>query len=617
MRLFGSLGARIYGVATLALTMALLLGGLLLQGSYRARDALDWVRQSRQVLTALYSLEIGLGEAESSVRGYLLSHDPSYLATFDANLTRAAGLAAGLPRLVEDNPVQSVPARQVAELARRKIDFMRRSAALARSRGGYLVPDPKLARQARALMVGISSRVEMMLQHEQRLLAARTAAADTQIERTRNLLLYGCPVLALLILCVAWQIRSSISRPLGDLLDAVNRFGAGQRSARVAVPGSSIEFARLARAYNGMADHLVAAMEQQGRAEEQLARANAELVERSADLEARQHSVALLSEMSHRMQAIQSEGELAAVLDCFLPQVLPGLAGALYVHNHSRNMLMRMSLWGAPQASPEMFAPSECWGLRRGKPHAVDRPGADLICAHAAAPIETERLCQPMLAGGAVLGLLYLEGAITGEATFRLNMLVENVALALVNENLRSRLREQSIRDPLTKLFNRRSMEESLTLETARASRNQTDLSVVMCDIDHFKRFNDGYGHPAGDMLIAAVAAQIQSHFRHGDIVCRYGGEEFTVIAPGASPALIYSRVEALRLAVREMRIDHHGQRLGPVTMSFGIDTWTAGDKRNPDMLVGEADRALFRAKRLGRDRIEVAQPGALPEAAE
>jgi diguanylate cyclase (GGDEF)-like protein len=128
-----------------------------------------------------------------------------------------------------------------------------------------------------------------------------------------------------------------------------------------------------------------------------------------------------------------------------------------------------------------------------------------------------------------------------------------------------------------------------------------------MCDVDHFKRFNDGYGHEAGDVLLAAVAALIQSHFRQGDIVCRYGGEEFTVIAPGAPAALVHKRAEALRLAVGDLMVSHQGRKLGPVTMSFGIDSWYEGADRPLGSLLGAADRALFQAKKLGRDRIEYA----------
>jgi diguanylate cyclase (GGDEF)-like protein len=464
-------------------------------------------------------------------------------------------------------------------------------------------------------MTRINTLTTAIRDEERRLLLQRTDAAEKSYHVVRTVLFIGCSLLLLLIGLLAWQIRAGMTRPLEGLLDAVKRFGAGDRDARAKVAGS-VEFRELARAHNEMAEQLGSAIEQSNMAEVRLARANADLTDRTRALEARQTSIELLSGMARRLQAIRDEGELTKVLDCFLPQVLPDLAGALYVLNHSHNLLVRLSSWGEPYANPETFAPDQCWGLRRGQSHAVERPGADIICAHAGGDVPVERLCEPVIAGGEVLGLIYVEGLSEPEDRFRLELLMENIALALVNDNLRSRLREQSIRDPLTKLFNRRYLEEAMQIEAARAQRSGTPLAVVMADVDHFKRFNDTHGHEAGDALLREVAGQIQTHFRHGDIVCRYGGEEFTVIAPGASLDLICRRVDELRRMVGEMTIDFRGRRLGPVTMSFGIDVWTAGSERSTDTLISEADRALFRAKRLGRDRVEVVPPRSM-EAAE
>ena len=589
-----SLNVRVHGVAVLAAAMALLFGWFILQSSARSQDAFRWVNHTQGVIIALDGVEGNLGRAESAVRGYLMTRDESYLSGFDTNVAEANARAADLTRLVADNPVQHERAVQIARLAGAKSFIMLQAAR--RMRDAPSIPDAKQRARGKNLMTAVAQQVATMRAEERRLLAVRTAKAQAKVADARALLLYGAPVLALLIGGIAGLIRTSISRPLADLLDVVTRFHAGERDARAMTSMRGPEFRRLASAYNDMADHLVAAMDQQS---------------------VRQQSVQLLSEMSQRLQALQGEGELSEALECFLPQVLPDLSGALYLHNHSRNMLRRIATWGEPQAPPEMFAPASCWALRRGQPHAVEKPGADLVCAHAVGPDPVERLCNPVLAGGEVLGLLYVEGHLTEEHSFRLDMLMENISLALANENLRSRLREQSIRDPLTKLFNRRYMEEALSLETARAERSGAPLSIVMCDVDHFKRFNDNHGHEAGDLLLSAVAGLIQAHFRQGDVVCRYGGEEFMVIAPGAPAALIQERVEALRIAVRHLTIDHKGQRLGPVTMSFGVDCWMSGDPGRLREMVGEADRALFRAKRLGRDRIEFASGADAVEAAE
>jgi diguanylate cyclase (GGDEF)-like protein len=586
VKAFRLLEMRIYGVAGLTALAALLLGLMMLESSAHSRQAFDWVSHSQEVIISLDGIESRVTQAESRLRGYLMTRDTSYLAGFDGDLVEAKILAVRLKNLVADNPVQRARATRLAQLTDEKALVMSAAEQRTLANPTTSIPNPKERLRGRILMTALKQQVDAMRMEERQLLSRRAAQAQTKVAESKALLLYGFPLLVLLIGGIAWFVRISISRPLADLLDVVTRFGAGDRDARADTNVSSIEFRRLASAYNEMADRLGTINDRQ---------------------ETRQQSVQVLSEMSQRLQAIQNDGELSEVLDCFLPQVMPGLSGALYLHNHSRNMLIRTASWGDPQARPETFQPGNCWALRRGQTHSVDVSGTDLICPHAAGPEPVVRCCQPLLAGGEVLGLLYVEGVIADENRFRIGMLRESVALALVNDNLRSRLREQSIRDPLTKLFNRRYMEEALALETARAKRGRTPLSIIMCDIDHFKRFNDSHGHEAGDRLLAAVAALLQSQFRDGDIVCRYGGEEFMVIAPGAPSSLIQNRAEALRVALRDLTVECNGRRLGPVTMSFGIGSWSADDAGSLGAVVSEADRALFEAKRLGRDRVQLA----------
>jgi diguanylate cyclase (GGDEF)-like protein len=604
MTVFASLRARIYALAALLGLAALSLGLLLFQSSAQSRDAFRWVNHSQEVITDLDTLLADVREAESGLRGYLLTGNRTYLQPVEPDAGRAINLAARVRDMVRDNPPQAARADRLKELVAKRVAVIRHATANAGDLGHA---DPNLVAHAKKVMDDLSALVGAMRANERGLLGIRGAWVENNAEQARLLLFVGWPVLALFIAGAVWLILVSINRPLEDLLTAVNRFGAGDRRARAAVEGRSVEFKALAAAYNSMADTLVDAMDRQSRAEGEVARTNAELLNRSRELESRSHSIALISGMAQRLQAIHSEHEFVEVLACFLPQVLPDLAGSLYVHNSSRNLLTRTVTWGEPQASPEFFAPEGCWGLRRGKEHVVDRPGTDLVCQHAAGALPVTRRCEPVLAGGEVIGLLYLEGPTSSETLFRIGLVVENISLALVNEMLRKRLREQSIRDPLTGLFNRRYMEEALTLEAARAVRGRNPMALIMCDVDHFKRFNDSHGHEAGDALLRAVAAQIQSHFRDGDIVCRYGGEEFMVIAPGTALGPIRQRVDGLRRSVRELTIEFRGQRLGPVTMSFGMDGWDENSPIRPEEMVSRADQALYRAKRLGRDRIELA----------
>jgi diguanylate cyclase (GGDEF)-like protein len=389
------------------------------------------------------------------------------------------------------------------------------------------------------------------------------------------------------------------------MLKVMTDLGNAQRSARINATMGSQEFSRLAQSYNAMADRLEQAVSDQVHSEEKLQIANAELQSNSETLRQRGDVIELLGGMAHRMQAARTDDELAQIIRVFVPRVLPGIPGALYAHNNSRNLLVPIAGWGGMDAGHEGFAPDQCWALRRGQSHFVIEPGSDIVCSHTSA--EEIYHCEPLLAGGEVIGVLYLHGTVENETRFRLTVLAENIASALVNHRLQRSLREQTIRDPLTGLFNRRYMEETLTLEIARAARSSVPLSLVMCDVDHFKRFNDEFGHDAGDAVLQAVAAELKKLFRSGDVVCRFGGEEFTVIAPGTSAQTLTDRVEQVRQAIGELNVRQNGRLLGLTSMSFGIASWAPGMDSNGLALIQAADAALYQAKREGRNRVMVA----------
>jgi GAF domain-containing protein len=150
----------------------------------------------------------------------------------------------------------------------------------------------------------------------------------------------------------------------------------------------------------------------------------------------------------------------------------------LYTFNNSRNQLAALR-----DIEVRSFSPEACWALRRGQTHEVSEAGQDIVCPHRGDD-GVLYLCAPLLAGADVIGLLLLVGTIAPDDRFLLDALAENIASALVNQRLQRGLREQSIRDPLTNLYNRRYMEEALSNEIARATRGKVPLSVVMCDVD-------------------------------------------------------------------------------------------------------------------------------------
>lgn len=182
--------------------------------------------------------------------------------------------------------------------------------------------------------------------------------------------------------------------------------------------------------------------------------------------------------------------------------------------------------------------------------------------------------------------------------------LSDRISVTLSSILLRESLQQMSYEDALTGLKNRRFLDESLHRESQLAQRHQTPLSLLICDIDHFKQFNDRYGHHAGDMALRAVASILLEHFRETDLPCRFGGEEFVVVMPGATHAAAQQRAEALRKKVAERALSYQGRELGYVTVSVGIACWP-DTCSTLDLLMTEADKALYRAKQQGRNRVE------------
>lgn len=167
------------------------------------------------------------------------------------------------------------------------------------------------------------------------------------------------------------------------------------------------------------------------------------------------------------------------------------------------------------------------------------------------------------------------------------------------------RLRKQSIRDPLTGLYNRRYLEESLAREESRAHRSGRPLGMMMIDIDHFKRCNDTFGHAVGDAVLRAVSRFMESLARAEDILCRYGGEEFVLVMTNTDQEMLCQRAEALRAGVPKLRIEHEQRPIGPITLSIGLAVFP-DNGHSAGAVLRAADAALYDAKTSGRDRIVV-----------
>ena len=449
-----------------------------------------------------------------------------------------------------------------------------------------------------------------------------TTAALVENRRNHNIvsvgLLVGLVVMGFAI-SAPWYYRSIVF-PVERARQDVERIRAGDLTTPVRV-GHETDLGGLTASFERMRCDLVraraistASLEQQLTAENALQEAHAKLSNWVATLEARRAQITALSELGGLMQACTNLSEVEEVVSSFAARIFPHMSGALYGIPPSRDVVEPLAHWGASEFATDRFASDDCWALRRGRVHVVDDLHTEPVCEHVASGLgpDDPYVCMPMMAQGEPIGLLHLRfpddsPCLNTDDQALAAAMAEQIGLAISNLKLRDVLRMQSIRDALTGLFNRRYLDESLALEVERATRSGSPLGIVMLDIDRFKTFNDVHGHDAGDAVLHALGACLQSHVRSGDVACRYGGEEFAMILPGASLEATRERADALREAVGRLGAVFDGQTAAPITISAGVAVFPEHGE-TVDALLKAADMALYRAKEGGRNRVEAAE---------
>jgi diguanylate cyclase (GGDEF)-like protein len=336
----------------------------------------------------------------------------------------------------------------------------------------------------------------------------------------------------------------------------------------------------------------------------------------AAELADRRRRGAALDRFQTLLISSNTMEELYDVVARLCTELFPGSSGAVYRIAASRNLADRVGSWNWPEAANgRVLEPQECRAIRTGQPYFLSSDSLEVPCRH------TEHLgvavgrsaCLPLSAHGEILGILQLcrfdevRGAISQPNRTTAVLIAEQLAMAMANLQLREQLRQQSIRDPLTGLFNRRYLEETMERELARSARNGQPLAVVAIDVDHFKRFNDTHGHEAGDHVLVELARLLREGVRNTDIACRYGGEEFVLLMPDSPLSIAIERVEMLRTQVSALRLQFGAGPHEPVTISIGLAT-APRDGNRADVLLRNADTALYAAKAGGRNRLVVYQ---------
>lgn len=340
----------------------------------------------------------------------------------------------------------------------------------------------------------------------------------------------------------------------------------------------------------------------------------------------RQHAKknARLNNLVEILQSCQSTEEAFRIFETSAASVLGCRSGSLCLTSPSRIDVETVAFFGGDSDAARTFRPDACWALRLGKMHKVEDASSPVQCAHVSGVPAGGYVCMPLAAQGETLGILHVENPMDCDsssadpAAARMETLgadaavvAERLAQVIANLRLRELLRSQSIRDPLTGLFNRRYLEESFARELKRAEQKNYEVALVMLDLDNFKYFNDTFGHDAGDLILREVGDILLSGKRPSDIACRFGGEELLMMLPETDLCAAVERTESVRYRIRCLALPYKGKSLGTVTVSAGIAMFPANGA-TVEQLLKTADQALYRAKQQGRDRIVTSEAHAL-----
>lgn len=322
----------------------------------------------------------------------------------------------------------------------------------------------------------------------------------------------------------------------------------------------------------------------------------------------RTKDIQLLQRLASMLAACKYINEVEGVVEDIVPRLIGNRPCSISLVNASRNLVEMKIQWGSDWPGTQVYSPDECWSLRKGKFHFSEDSLSSQTCAH----MEDEHrdtLCIPLLAHGQTLGVFHIVVGddFTPEMESIAFTLAEHLGLSLANLSLQERLRNQAIRDPLTGLFNRRHMEQTLELELNRAIRHEKSCAMLMLDLDHFKQFNDNFGHDAGDYVLKSFAELLKNTVRKEDIICRVGGEEIAIILPDTGIEQAAICAGKICQASAEQDLTYRGLALGQVTTSIGVSTYPEHAK-TPKDLVKKADIALYEAKNKGRNQYVICE---------
>ncbi len=546
---------------TVALLLLAGIGGLACWSTKELISTAAWVEHTHEVLKNLEALQSQLSSAESQQRGFLITENQQYLDAYYLNASTLNKQVSTIRELTGDNPVQQQHIQALEPLLKKRLTLLQQTLNIRRLNGFELAQQLIEQDVGRSANDDIGQIINAMVAEENRLL----------------------------------QIRSDRAKFTANF------------TMLVVGSGGILSFGLIPLAGTAINRHI----KRQKQVEADLVNSEKKLKLWVDELEERNNEISQLAEFSNVLQACFTLEEAYTALPELVSPLFPNTSGGVFLISESKTLVEPVATWGDDYAYFNLFTPTECWALRRGRSYFLKDAQSHLHCQHLHPPLEGQTLCVPMMAQGEALGILHLIAFETEQLTstkqLLANTVAEHIAIALANLKLRETLKNQSIRDPLTNLFNRRYMEESLEREVKRAERKGQALGLIMLDVDHFKRFNDTYGHVAGDILLRELGQLFKRMIRGSDIACRYGGEEFILLLPEASLQITQLRAEQIRIEAKHLNLQHRRQPLGAISLSLGVASFPRHGNTT-ETLIQAADAALYQAKATGRDLVVVAQ---------
>ena len=332
---------------------------------------------------------------------------------------------------------------------------------------------------------------------------------------------------------------------------------------------------------------------------------NAELTGRIRELNQHNSEVRLINEMTADLQSCHGLQEACVIIPPYLRSLFPGVGGGLYAYSPEHERMELVSHWNESSPTKPYLLPGECWGMQQGFSHLVRAGQTKMVCEYCRPETDNmDYICTPLIIEGKNYALLHYSYPVgeLDENCLQLNRTVSDaIILALCNLKMKETLLQQLTRDPLSQLFNRRYMEETLQIALAQAKRSDRSLSIIKLDIDYFRKLNDTHGHFLGDQILRQVSQLLRQNIRSGDIPCRYGGDEFVLILPECSLELAHERAELIRGITNVIQIRAGEDQAEMVSISVGVASYP-DHAQTPETLLQAADIALQKAKQSGRN---------------